>query len=207
MTTPLDESPFDHIAPEQIEILLNVDNVTARDLMANRFLRPLVEDRLRACLSPLPEEQQAELCELFKFICICSTEERHALSRYLCVLMNHQAVRHTTDGRLLRGLADWCSEGTVLYLKGDRAFPALTSLGILSSITRENMELYAIKVAAWLISSLPQAYRERLNLRFPPDQLPSCLPFPGDEHDREMFVRLAVTAYSLMEQGRKRCDQ
>ncbi|WP_147272253.1 hypothetical protein [Phyllobacterium salinisoli] len=206
MTTPLDDSPCDHIAVEHIEALLDVSGAVFEDLFSSRFLRPLVAERLRAGLPPLPQNQATEVHELFKFVCMSSNEERAELSRYICVLMNHEAVRTTTNGELLRALADRCSEDTIMYLVCGQSFPDLRSFEVLSSITCENIELYATQVDAWLLGSLPQAYRYRLALRLRPDEQLFSLPLPGDEHDREAFFDLATTACGLWKRGNQTCN-
>ncbi|WP_420963861.1 hypothetical protein [Brucella sp. IR073] len=201
MTTPLDESPCDYIAAEYIEAMLGVSGAIVEDLVSNRFLRPLVAERLRACLLPLPEDLPTQLKDLFGFVCISSPDERKELSRYLCVLMNHEAIRKTTNGELLRALADWCSDEAIIYLMRGEALPALRSFRVLSGITRENIELYAVQVDAWLVGCLPQAYHDRLRLRFRPDEQPFSLPLPGDEKDRNVFLDLAMAAWTLQKQG------
>jgi hypothetical protein len=193
-----DMSPCEHLSIEQLQDQLGLKNPQiASQLYLNRFLRVVLNDRLRTSLEPLPQDIPDSFAELFSIVVMSGLDELVQLSRKITILINHGAILRTTDGSLLTSIVKWCGSSDLIRFPRNGGLPKFSNFPVLSGASYDNLELYSLKVQAHLIGMLPRPYHQRLRLRFPEEQLRSALYFASDDPDFEKFIEFALTAQSI----------
>ncbi|WP_424978275.1 hypothetical protein [Leisingera sp. S232] len=189
--------PSEFVAPEQFQALTGMNNPMLADAMwQTAVLRLSIDDFLRESLLPLPS-LPSDVAGIYEKIAFSSQEELMSLARVLSVLINFAAVVATTDSKRLNAVVEWCGNAGLLDLLRNRKLPEFKSFPVLSSLSIDMLELYASHILVHLIGVLPEGYRQRLLLRYPPGTYSAERAFADDDPDRLVFDKYLQLAVPL----------
>lgn len=166
-------------------------------------MHALLNWRIATQLSPILELRENE-APIINCICNLEISDLEHVSRIVSCLVQAPAILKIVDGKLLSEVVTFSGAEQIVDVINSEPLPIFRSIPKTTYITTKLLDYYATRLLSFTLGLVPDGYRQRYILKYPPGRLPNPKYLDDRPEDRNtLFYLLSIACQLIVKEHRR----